>query len=181
MNGWSARVTLLVLLIALVGGTAGSEEVAAGPKIVELPEIILVGVVQGAPDVSQLDIAAMWQRFGAGSQAIPGAVEGTAYELHVQTAAEPCMHFCLTGVRVSELGAIPDDMFVKVLPPGTYAVFTHRVVDGYRRLYDLVNAWLAGSKYEEARPYDFQVYDSRFTSMDDPESLQDVYIPVRPK
>jgi AraC family transcriptional regulator len=149
------------------------------PKIVDMPQMILVGVVQGAPDVGRLDIGAMWQRFGEGSQKVRGAVEGTGYELHVQTTTEPGMHFCLVGVQVSELGSIPLDMFAKVLPSCTYAVFTHRVVDGYARLNERVSAWLESSEYEEAHSYDFQLYDSRFTSMDDPESLQDVYVPIR--
>ena len=33
--------------------------------------------------------------------------------------------------------------------------------------------------YEEAHPYDFQLYDSRFKSMDDPASQHDIYVPVR--
>ena len=179
MSGWCARVAFLTVFIGLATGVTRGKETTVDPKIVDMPEMILVGIVQGAPDVGQLDIGAMWQRFGEGSQKVPGAVEGTGYELHIRTTAEPCMHFCLTGVQVSELGPIPEEMFAKVLPPCTYAVFTHRVVEGYAKVYESINAWLESSDYAEAHAYDFQLYDSRFTSMDDLESLQDIYVPVR--
>ena len=178
MSGW-CRVVFLTVLICSTTGVTRAEETTVDPKIVDMPQMILVGVVQGAPEVGQIDIGAMWQRFGEGSQKVPGAVEGTGYELHIRTTAEPCMHFCLTGVQVTELGLIPEEMFAKVLPPCTYAVFTHRVVEGYAKLNERVSAWLESSEYEEAHPYDFQLYDSRFTSMDDPKSVQDIYVPVR--
>ena len=151
------------------------------PKVVDVPEMILVGVVDGAPDVGRLDIGALWQRFAEASDGVEHAIEGVGYELHIQTPAEPCMHFCLVGTQVSEVGAMPPDMFVKVLPPCTYAVFTHRVAHGYKEVYERINAWLESSEYEEAHPYDFQLYDSRFKAMDDPESVQDIYVPVRLK
>jgi predicted transcriptional regulator YdeE len=173
-------VAVLSLPVAMLATVAAwATEIDLDPRIVDLPELTLVGIVQGAPDVGKLDIAGMWERFGDSGQDIQGAVEGTAYELHIQTMAEPCMHYCLVGVQVLEPGPVPEEMFTKVLPPCKYAVFTHRVVDGYGVLYDRVTAWFAASEYEEAHPYDFQRYDSRFTSMDDPESVQDVYIPVR--
>jgi AraC family transcriptional regulator len=166
-------------------GTA-REEGAVDPKIVDMPRMVLVGVVNGAPDVSKLDeggmgIAEMWERFGASSSQVANAVEDVFYEYHVERQEEPRMHFCLVGVQVTEIGTMPPDMFVKVLPEGTYAVFTHRVCDGYGKLYEEINAWLGASEYEEAAPFDFQLYDSRFKSMDDPESVQDIYIPVRAK
>lgn len=156
------------------------------PKIVEMPQIFLVGVVKGAPGVGQvdtepMDIAGMWQRFDSSKAEISNVVEGVFYEYHVERPTEPRMHFTLTGVRVTEIGTMPPDMFVKVLPAGTYAVVTHRVVDGYDKLYGDFGRWLESSEYEERAPFDFQLYDSRFTSMDDPDSVQDVYIPVRRK
>jgi AraC family transcriptional regulator len=156
-----------------------TEEANVGPKIVESTGMILAGVVVGAPDVGQLDIAAQWARFQEASEGLENEVEGAGYELHIQTPAEPAMHFCLTGVELTGIGNLPLDMFIKVLPPCTYAVFTHRVSDGYAKVYERINAWLESSAYAEAHPYDFQLYDSRFKGMDDPESEQDIYVPVR--
>jgi predicted transcriptional regulator YdeE len=158
---------------------AAMQEVRMDPKIVERPQLMLAGVVGGAPDVSELDIAAIWDRFIKVSEGIAHTVEGAGYELHIETPTEPRVHYCLAGTEVSAIGALPPDVFVKVLPPCTYAVFTHRVVDGYGKLNERISAWLASSGYEEAHPFDFQLYDSRFTSMDAPESVQDIYVPVR--
>jgi len=183
---WVLLASVIGLCAVTAGGTEVTiehieEETAVKPKIVDMPEIILVGVADGAPDVSGIDIAALWQRFAAAAEEVEHTIEGVGYELHIQTPAEPCMHFCLVGTQVSEIGAMPPDMFVKVLPAGTYAVFTHHVVEGYKQLYDGIFAWLESSEYEEAHPYDLQLYDSRFTTMDDPESVQDIYVPVRLK
>jgi AraC family transcriptional regulator len=176
-----AEVAFAAVLIGLstVASAAPGKEIGVEPKIVDMPQMILVGVVQGAPDASQLDIGAMWQRFTERSEEVANTIEDIGYELHIQTPEEPSVHFCLTGVQVTELGSVPTDMFVKVLPSCTYAVFTHRVVEGYAKVYESINAWLESSEYAEAHPYDFQLYDSRFKSMDDPASLQDIYVPVR--
>jgi AraC family transcriptional regulator len=187
------RSTVLILALTAFGWAAqavkaeppdGSAEAAwkaPDPEIVELGELAFVGIVDAAPDVGQLDIGGMWERFTASSDSVKHTIEGVGYEFHAQTATEPPMHFCLAGVRVTEIEDLPDEMFAKVLPPCTYAVFTHRVVDGYAKVYERIGRWLASSPYEEAHPYDFELYDSRFKSMDDPESLQDIYVPVRPK
>jgi predicted transcriptional regulator YdeE len=181
MKGYCWGMVLLTAIFGLAAGIAWCKESALEPRIVDMPQMVFVGVVQGAPDVGQIDIGAMWHRFGQGSDKVPNTVEGAGYEIHVGITEEPAMHYCLTGVQVSELGAIPYGMFAKVLPQCTYAVFTHHVVDGYPKLIERVNAWFESSDYEEAHPYDFQLYDSRFTSMDDPESVQDIYVPVRLK
>lgn len=163
-----------------------AEPGAAAPRVAEMPEMVLVGVVRAATSVAALaqgpmTIAGMWARFDRLKGELVNAEPGVFYEFHVERPTEPRMHFCLVGVRVTEIGAMPADMFVKVLPAGTYAVVTHRVLDGYAKLYEAFEAWLAASDFEEAAPFDVQRYDSRFTTMDDPASVQDVYIPIRRK
>jgi predicted transcriptional regulator YdeE len=159
-----------VLVCALVGTAAETEKPAMEPRIVDLPQMILVGMVQSAPSVAEIDIAGLWDRYLKNCQGIEAEVEGAGYELHVQTPAEPPMHLCL-----------PMEMVHKVLPACKYAVFTHRVADGYASVYGRINRWLESSEYEEAHPYDFQLFDSRFTTMEDPESIQDIYVPIRRK
>lgn len=149
-----------------------------------MPEVVLVGVVTAAPSVAELadgpsGIAGLWERFDRIKDEIANDVPGAFYEFHAEPPAEPRVHVCLTGVQVTEIGAMPADAFVKVLPAGTYAVVSHRVIVGYAKLYADFGAWLASSGYEEAAPFDVQLYDERFTTMDDPASVQDVYIPIR--
>jgi predicted transcriptional regulator YdeE len=144
--------------------------------MVEGRAFTFVGTVGTAKEVAELDIADLWQRFGALNEGVENEVEGAGYELHI--ALEHGRH-CLCGVEVSGIGAVPLGAFATALPPCDYAVFTHRLVDGYDAVYTRINAWLESSDYEEAGPYDFQLYDSRFTSMDDPESVQEIWVPVR--
>lgn len=150
------------------------------PRIVERPELVLAGVVATGPDVSKMDFHALWTRFGNESPKISHSVEGAAYELHVQTEAEPAMHFTMAGVEVSEIGDLPPEVFVKVVPAGSYAVFTIKFLDGFAGVYDRIWAWLSESPYTgEPFAYDIQRYGDRFTSPEDPESQVDIYVPVR--
>ena len=59
------------------------------PRFVDKPELILVGVVGCASDVSQLDIHALWERFGQHDPNIQHKVAGIGYELHIQEETTP--------------------------------------------------------------------------------------------
>jgi predicted transcriptional regulator YdeE len=150
------------------------------PRIVERPELILAGVVASGPDVSQMDFHGLWMRFQSESVNIKHQVDGAAYELHVQTEAQPPMHFAMAGVEVTKIEDLPPEAFVKVLPAATYAVFTMRFADGFAGVYERIWAWLAESPYTaDPFAYDIQRYGPRFASPEDPESEVDIYVPVR--
>jgi AraC family transcriptional regulator len=86
------------------------------------------------------------------------------------------------GVEVTDVQDLPDFMFAKVVPPCTYAVFTHRLADGgYEGANAPIDAWMSAGEYERAHDFDLQVYDHRFKGPDNPESELDFYIPVKPK
>jgi AraC family transcriptional regulator len=149
------------------------------PRIVERPELVLAGVVATGPDVFQMDFHALWERFTSESPKIKHQVEGAAYELHIQTGAEPAMHFTMAGVEVKKIEDLPAEAFVKVIPATTYAVFTIKFVDGFAGVYDRIWAWLAESSYTgDPFAYDIQRYGNRFTGLEDPESEVDIYVPV---
>jgi AraC family transcriptional regulator len=152
------------------------------PRIVERPELALAGVVATAPDVYQMDFHGLWQRFESAVPGIRHQVEGAAYELHVQTEIEPAMHFAIAGVQVTTIEELPAEVFVKVIPASTYAVFTIKFVDGFEKVYDRMWAWIETSPYTvDPFVYDIQRYGDRFTSPEDPESEVDIYVPVRLK
>jgi len=179
----SVRIFVAMLVCAFLAAVPtvkalATEDAEVEPRIVEDLGLTLVGAVDTAAEVAELEIAATWQRFAEMGD-IDNAVEGRGYELHIALEGDPGVRCCLCGVEVTEVGELPLGAFVKVLPPVSYAVFTHRVADGYAAVYERINAWLASSAYEEAATYDFQLYDARFTSMDDPESLQEIYVPVK--
>jgi AraC family transcriptional regulator len=149
------------------------------PRIVERPELVLAGVVATGSDVFQMDFHALWKRFENESPKISHKVEGAAYELHIQTEAEPTMHFTIAGYEVAKIEDLPDEVFVKVVPPATYAVFTMKFVEGFAGVYERIWAWLAESPYTgDPFAYDIQRYGRRFVSPEDPESEVDIYVPV---
>jgi AraC family transcriptional regulator len=82
---------------------------------------------------------------------------------------------------VTELGDMPVQLLVKVLPSTRYAVFTLRgeqiASDWPRMIYD---EWLPGSGYESAHDYLIELYDQRFKGLENlAESELDIYVPVR--
>ena len=152
------------------------------PKIVEKPEMILVGIVGCGSGVRDIDIHGLWQRFEKQSKDIKHGVEGKGYEVHIEEDAEPKMHFCLTGIEARKIEDIPTEMFVKVLPACTYALFTHQFKDGdYGQAFQTAYDWLNNSEYTNAYPFDIQCYDARFKGPNNPESELDIYIPIKSK
>jgi AraC family transcriptional regulator len=149
------------------------------PKIVKKPEMILVGVVDCAPDVGQMDIHALWERFTRHDPHIQHQIEGTGYELHIQEEHTPPMHFCLTGVEVREIENLPLECFAKVIPPCKYAVFTHAFSQGgYGAAYQAVSDWLQESGTKTSHPFDLQCYDARFKGLEDPDSVFEILVPI---
>jgi len=92
------------------------------------------------------------------------------------------MHFCLVGVEVPRLEDLPLELFAKVVPACEYAVFTHQFRDGgFSHAFKAVYDWLQNSEYPPAYPFDIQCYDSRFKSPEDPESILEIWVPVKPR
>ena len=153
------------------------------PKILTRPEMTLVGIVGTGSTVSDVDIAGLWKRFISLSQLIAHQVDPEkGYELHIHQATSPQMHFCLVGVAVKKIEALPIEIFAKVVPAGRYAVFTHTFSHGgFGEAFKAVYAWLEGSPYQFAHPFDIQVYDERFKGADDSESVIEILVPIEEK
>ena len=149
------------------------------PRIVARNEMTLVGLVSSGGD-----IGALWDRFSPREEAIQHRVEGAWYELHVYP--EEGLPWYLVGVEVTRAESVPDEMFVKPLAAGSWAVFSHRPGlgqpdHGYPALNESIRQWLAVAPYRQVRTISLQVYDARFKGMDNPDSEQDLLIPVEPR
>ena len=108
--------------------------------------------------------------------------EEVGFELHIEEERSQRMHFCLIGVAVDEVDVLPLEFFHKVVPGGLYAVFTHSFRDGgYGAAFKAAYDWLKSSAYESAYAFDIQRYDARFTGPDDPDSVLEIWIPVKQK
>ena len=152
------------------------------PGFVEKPEMTLVGIVGCAPDVGQLDIRGLWERFIRQSEKVPHRIGDAGYELHLDASGAPPLHYCLIGVRVEKVEALPMELFAKVVPAGRYAVFTHRFAEGgFGEAFRAVYAWIESSEYAPAHPFDIQRYDARYQGPEDPESVIEIHVPIMPR
>ena len=153
------------------------------PEFVKKPEVTLVGLIGCAPEVGQLDIGGLWQRYeDRHSRSIKHEVEGKGYEIHIEEETAPPMHFCLVGVEVSKIEDLPVELFAKVVPACAYAVFTHQFKDGgFGDAFKVVYEWIEKSDFTPAYQFDIQCYDARFKGPEDPESIIEIWVPVVPR
>ena len=160
------------------------------PKIIDKGEIILVGMVfygdpfkdQGGFS-SENEIGRLWKRFNKKWKSIKRVIGNGGYEVHIEPNEykETKNFYVFVGVEVDKIEDIPLEMFVKVLPPSRYAVFTckgEEITSNWAE--KIFGKWLPRSGYKEAHKYLIEFYDNeRFKGMDNPESELDVYVPIR--
>jgi len=165
------------------------------PTIVERSQIILLGFsFFGDPFTfsggwtEENEIGRLWNRFTAymanhGDHINYVKNNEVGYEVHIEhdeTASKG--HFeVFVGLEVEKLEDVPVEMLVKILPPTKYAVFTlkgEQITSDWPRM--IYHEWMAGSGYQQAYNYSFQLYDQRFKGLENlDESVLDVYIPIR--
>ena len=136
------------------------------------------------------EIGRLWQRFmaffEAHDQQVPGMTDEQAmFEVHIEhpETRSKGLFEVFVGVAVDELGTLPVELVVKVLPPTQYAVFTLRgqaiTGDWGKQIYQ---EWLPQSEYRVTYPFSFQYYDERFKGLHQlDESTLDIYVPVAPR
>jgi AraC family transcriptional regulator len=86
------------------------------------------------------------------------------------------------AVEVSDPSVISDGLKILVLESGLYAVFIHRgsSKEGERTFRYIFEKWLPSSEYAiDNRPH-FEILGEKYRN-DDPDSEEEVWIPVRPK
>lgn len=90
--------------------------------------------------------------------------------------------FYMACKEVANLTSIPEVMVGKRIPENQYAVFTCEGLSNLKNTFQFAyREWLPGSNYVSAGCYDFELYDDRFKGADNPESVIDIYIPVKKK
>ena len=152
------------------------------PKIVKRRAVTLVGMVVSGPSVRDIDIGGLWRRFERDHASIKGAVKGKSFEVHIEEDMSPRIHFCFIGLEVRRPQDVPAGMFVKTLPAGHYAVFTHTFRDGgFAAAFRNVYGWLKKSRYTSAHHFDVQCYGKRYQGYDDPRSVIEILVPVKKK
>lgn len=165
-------------------------------RIVEKDRVILAGMTfYGDPfkDTEswseENEIGRLWNRFNAlwdkGGEWISNVVDpSVAYEVHVEPEeyGETKRFYVMVGVQVEKIVPLPLELSSRVLPAGTYAVFTLKgseIASNWPvRIYE---EWLPSSLYEEAYKLTVERYGPSFKGMDNPESELEIWVPVRAK
>lgn len=84
-------------------------------------------------------------------------------------------------VEVSDFDNVPGGMKTFILKEGLYAVFNYKGLNTDNRIFIYIfNEWLPNSNYAlDERPH-FEVLGEKYKN-NDPESEEEIWIPVRPK
>ena len=164
------------------------------PRIEERGPTMLAGMVYyGDPFAAggwsqENEIGKLWTRFNAFWDEHQASIRHVAdpnvgYEVHIepQEYAETGNFYVMVGVEIAEIEDLPLELSVKVLPAGTYAVFTLRGPEITSNWPDAIyKGWLPGSGYEEAHKVTVECYDGdRFKGVDDPDSELDIWVPIK--
>lgn len=151
------------------------------PDIINNTKMYLVGIIEAAENIESINIEKMWNKFDNLKEKIKHSIPGIRYEIHVEDKkSKPLRHYCLIGVEVEKIVDIPPQMFIKEIPEGKYAVFTHKFKEGgFKKAFQNVYDWLKNSKYKSAYPFDIQSYDASFKGVNNPESEIEILLPIK--
>ena len=86
------------------------------------------------------------------------------------------------ATEVANFDAIPQGMEGYTLKGGLYAVFTHKgaAATGPETFGYIFGTWLPGSEYLLDNRAHFEILGEKYRN-DDPESEEEIFIPIRPK
>lgn len=129
----------------------------------------------------------LWGRFMPRRREIRHAVGPELYSLQVYDPSyfhhfHPEKEFDKwAAVEVSEVDALPEDMETFTLPSGLYAVFLYKGPSTDASIFEYIfTTWLPRSGYAlDDRPH-FEVLGAKYKT-GDPDSEEEIWIPVRPK
>lgn len=166
-----------------------AKNVTVHPKIVELPDIKVVGL-RGQTTLSDNVIPQLWKYFITISKAIPnkktdargfGICEACETVNAVYNMNDNVLFSEVAGIEVNGFKNLTEPFISKTLKKGRYAVFTHRgSLALIRKTFEYIyGTWLLNTKEVLDCRDDFELYDSRFLGYDNPESEIEVYIPIK--
>jgi AraC family transcriptional regulator len=159
------------------------------PRIINIEEKKLIGM---SIKTSLVDnrTRLLWQGFMPRRMEIERVLNQDLYSVQVYPKGFKMHQFTpqsvftrWAAVEVRGFADIPEDMETLILPGGTYAVFKYKgTVANFRGTARYIyGQWLPASAYElDDRPH-FEILGKKYYGPDDPNSEEDVYIPIKSK
>jgi predicted transcriptional regulator YdeE len=149
------------------------------PQIVDKPAFTVVGVKYRGRNEHD-EIPALWNEFGKRFREFKHRAEDSiAYGVMDNFDHDSGEFDYVAAVAVSSRRDQAEDLTVWDVPEQTYAVFTTTLPAIKKTFDNIYSKWLPGSGYQRLPGPEFELYDERF-DVKDPESVLDIYIPVRP-
>ena len=147
------------------------------PDIVNLPAFRVIGLAWSPQDEG--DIPAMWQRFLERENEIADARPGSSYGL-CQPLPDGGWRY-LAALQAAADAPVPDGMAAVDVPAQRYARFRHvGPVDGLPATFRAIHgSWLPAAGLEAVDGIEFEYMDQRFIAPGHPDSLTELYIPIR--
>lgn len=154
------------------------------PEIKYINEIYVAGI-QGVASID--NIYALWKKFESIADKIPnkhssGRTFGICDQLEESHTLNYSMDFSeVIGLEVDSYENLPENLAIKTISAGKYAVFTHKgplseIIKTYEYIW---GTWSLLTKEILDDRADFGLYDDRFLGKDNYESEMDIYIPIK--
>lgn len=162
--------------------------VTVHPEIVELPEIKVAGI-RGETSLKDNRIAMLWQEFFRKHTHIPhlsmpkrcfGICEA-CNENNVYSMSPEIIYTEVVSMEVDSFEGLPDQFVQRIITGGRYAVFTHKgSISKLPQTFNYIwGTWLLNTKEELDDREDLELYDHRYLGYDHPDSMIDLYIPIK--
>lgn len=158
------------------------------PRIELLPEKKLVGM-RIEMSFSDNKTGELWRSFMQKRRDIKNRISEELYSLQVYGPSFDFKDFNLfapfekwAAAQVEDFNSIPDKMEPFIIKEGLYAVFIHKgpASDGPKTFRYIFETWLPASGYQvDNRPH-FEVLGPKYKN-EDPDSEEEVWIPVKPE
>ncbi len=153
------------------------------PKIVDLPNITLVGLPCVSNNEHQ-EIPHTWDVFNARCGEIQHVAEHSpAYGVcNMLPDAEPGVFEYTPSFAVNQAKDLPEGMVERLIPAGRYAVFVHiGLLEGLKNTYEYIyQIWLPQSGFQLTGGPDFELYNEEWR-LGSPDSRFYIYIPIQAK
>lgn len=157
------------------------------PKIFNIPERKLIGM-RIKTSLSENKTKELWQQFMPRRKEIRNLSNTELYSVQIYDGLETLASFTpetifekWAAVEVDDIGNVPPGMESHALSGGKYAVFaykgTHKAF--FRTTNYIFGTWLPKSDYQLDDREHFEIMGEQYLGPDDPNSEEEVWIPIR--
>ena len=161
------------------------EMISPTPTIIEIPSKQLIGF-HDRLNYATYNVVPLWQKLMPIRNQIPGKIGDNLFS--VQYFHEKFfVHFSplelfdkWAGVEVEASSVVPEGAVSFTIEGGLYAVFSYKgYQSGAQEAFQyILGVWLPSSEYQLDDRKHFEILDHRYKK-NDPDSEEDIYIPIR--